>query len=245
LLDRTTGRVTRLDRASAPPIGVASPTDVVEAHLPLPPEAVLVLYTDGLVERRGQDIDRAIDLLAELVRDEPGAAPDDLLTRVGAAIGPTDDDVALLVATFEADRLPFQIEIPSDPRMLRRMRRRLEAWLVGHGVAHDDVVDVVLAVSEACNNAVEHAYGDDGAGPVALSVSREAETLRAVVEDRGAWREQRPTEERGRGLMLIEQLMDAMEIETGLHGTRLTFERQLGAGRPVAGVFAHAAQSAP
>ena len=166
LLDRTTGRVTRLDRASAPPIGVAGPSDVVEAVLPLPREAALVLYTDGLVERRGQDIDRAIDVLGELVSEEPDAPPDVLVAQVVAAIGPTDDDVALLVASVDAERLAFEVEIPSEPVMLRAVRRRLEAWLMQRHLEHDDIVDVVLAVSEACNNAIEHAYGDDGGGPI-------------------------------------------------------------------------------
>ncbi len=245
LLDHGTGRVMRLDRASAPPIGVAGPTDIVEAEVPLPAQAELVLYTDGLVERRGQDIDRAIDMLGDLVAAEPGLPPDVLLTRVGDAIGPTDDDVALLVASIDMDRLAFEFEIPSDPRMLRGMRRRLDAWLVGRGLEHDDVVDVVLAVSEACNNAIEHAYRDNGSGPVDITVTKDVETLRVVVEDRGVWREQTRSDERGRGLMLIEQLMDAMNVETGLHGTRIAFERRVGKARPLGEDYASATQSTP
>jgi serine/threonine-protein kinase RsbW len=245
LLDRDTGRVMRLDQASAPPIGVAGPTDVVEADLPLPAQAELVLYTDGLVERRGQDIERAIDVLGELVTAKPGVPPDVLLARVGDAIGPTDDDVALLVATFDVDRIAFEYEIPSDPRMLRGMRRRLDAWLVGCGLEHDDVVDVVLAVSEACNNAIEHAYRDTGGGPVDVTVAKDDETLRVRVEDHGTWREQTSSDERGRGLMLIEQLMDAMKVETGLHGTRVMFERRVGRASPVTEDYAAATQSTP
>lgn len=245
LIDGSTGRVTRLDGASAPPIGVARPADVVEAELPLPATAEFVLYTDGLIERRGEDIDRAIDVLAELVADEPGVPPDVILTKVGDAIGPTDDDVALLVASYDAERLAFEVEILSDPRMLRGMRRRLEEWLVGRGLEHEDVVDVVLAVSEACNNSIEHAYRDDHSGPVEVSVTKDAERLRVVVEDHGAWREQTKSDERGRGLMLIENLMDRMEVQTGLHGTRIAFERQLGTGRPVAEDFASATHSTP
>src|SRR5207248_5011207 len=115
LVDRATGRVTRLDQASAPPIGVAAPDEVIEAGAPLPGDALLVLYTDGLIERRGQDIEQAIDVLGELVASEPNAPPDVLLTRVGAALGPTDDDVALLVASVDLRRLAFDIELPAEP----------------------------------------------------------------------------------------------------------------------------------
>ena len=234
LLDRATGRVTRLDRASAPPIGVAVPADVAEAGVPLPDEAVLVLYTDGLVERRGQDIDRAIDLLGTLVAEEPDAPPDVLLTKVATAIGPTDDDVALLVASLDGDRLAFEVELSAEPVMLRGMRRRLESWLMRRGLDHDDIVEVVLAVSEACNNAIEHAYSDNGGGPINVSVGKEAETLRVTVEDYGTWRESTRSEERGRGLMLIRHLMHSTDVETGLHGTRVSFVRRVGSERPAA-----------
>jgi anti-sigma regulatory factor (Ser/Thr protein kinase)/GAF domain-containing protein len=245
LLDRSSGQLTRLDAASAPPMGVAGPADVVEAVLPLPEEAVLVLYTDGLVERRGRDIDRTIGVLGELVSDEPGASPAALLTKMGAAIGPTDDDVALLVASIDLEQLVFEMEINADPKMLGGMRRRLEAWLMHREVDEADVVDVILSVSEACNNAIEHAYRDAGGGPVDITVAKEGDALRIVVEDHGLWRDQRSSEERGRGLMLISNLMHSTAIETGLHGTRVTFTRRLGAGQETAEEYASAAPGTP
>jgi anti-sigma regulatory factor (Ser/Thr protein kinase) len=245
LLDRSSGQVTRLDGASAPPMGVAGPADVIEAVLPLPEAAVLVLYTDGLVERRGQDIDRTIDVLGALIADEPGASPAALLTKVGTAIGPTDDDVALLVASIALEQLTFEMEINSDPKMLGGMRRRLEAWLMHREVEEADVVDVILSVSEACNNAIEHAYRDNGSGPVDIAVAREGDALRIVVEDHGLWRDQRSSDERGRGLMLIRRLMHSTAIETGLHGTRVTFTRRLRAGQQNTEEYASAAPGVP
>ena len=244
LLDPSSGRVTRLEDASAPPMGVAGPADVVEATLPLPDLAVVVLYTDGLIERRGQDIDRAIDVLGALIAEEPGASPAVLLTKVGAAIGPTDDDVALLVASVDVEQLAFEMQISADPKMLGGMRRRLEAWLMHRGVDEADVVDVILCVSEACNNAIEHAYRGNGDGPVDVTVNREADALRIVVEDHGLWLDQESSEERGRGLMLIRNLMHSTAIETGLHGTRVTFTRRLGAVQATAEEYASAAPGA-
>ena len=94
---------------------------------------------------------------------------------------------------------------------------------------HDDIVDVVLAVSEACNNAIEHAYGENGEGPINVSIGRDAETLRVVVEDHGMWRDPTPNDERGRGLMLIRNLMHSTDVDTGLHGTRVSFVRRVAA----------------
>jgi serine/threonine-protein kinase RsbW len=245
LLDRSSGRVTRLDGASAPPMGVAGPGDVVEAVLPLPDDSVLVLYTDGLVERRGQDIDRTIDMLGALMAEEPGASPAVLLTKVGAAIGPTDDDVALVVASIDVERLAFEMEISADPKMLGGMRRRIEAWLMHLEVDEADIVDLILSVSEACNNAIEHAYRGNEGGPVEITAAKEADAIRIVVEDHGLWRDPVSSEERGRGLMLIRNLMHSTTIESGLHGTRVTFTRRLRVGQETGAEYASAAPGAP
>ena len=63
----------RLDEASAPPIGVAEPADIVEARVALSDHAVLAMYTDGLIERRGQNIDEGIDLLGRVIVAAPNA----------------------------------------------------------------------------------------------------------------------------------------------------------------------------
>ncbi|MFF3752566.1 SpoIIE family protein phosphatase [Streptomyces sp. NPDC002018] len=65
---------------------------------------VLAFYTDGLVERRGADIDSGLDRLAAALT--PGLAPlDDLCTTVIDALvgdGPAEDDIALLLARTHA-----------------------------------------------------------------------------------------------------------------------------------------------
>jgi hypothetical protein len=69
--------------------------------VPFPPGATLIAYTDGLIERRGIDIEVAVSRLATQVADapshEPGALADHLL-----AVNPGDDgrtdDVALVIA---------------------------------------------------------------------------------------------------------------------------------------------------
>src|SRR6185312_5068855 len=108
------------------------------------------------------------------------------------------------------------------------MRRRLRVWVAQHGLDHVEAVEVVLAVSEACNNAIEHAYRENGAGPIKVSLAAaEADMLRIVVEDHGTWRDDRPAGDRGRGLGLMERLTDSTDIQTGLHGTRVVLERRV------------------
>jgi anti-sigma regulatory factor (Ser/Thr protein kinase) len=225
LLDRASGEIVRLDGAGAPPLGVAEPGDIVEEQLSLPDRAVLAMYTDGLIERRGLNMDAAIGVFAEVLAEAPEAGAGELVTNVGDRLGQPDDDVALLVVGFDAGLTHFDVELEADPSVLAGMRRRLRGWLSRREFSDDAVSEILLAVSEACNNAVEHAYpGSNGSLRVTAEVT--GGWLEAVVEDRGRWREDRPAGDRGRGLLLIRRLMDSTEFRTDHRGTRAVLRRR-------------------
>jgi serine phosphatase RsbU (regulator of sigma subunit) len=90
-----------LDKATDPPLA-ARPQHVPrpQAGQPYVPGDTLVLYTDGLIERRGEDIDQGIERLVEVLRRHRTASPerlaDTLLARLGVA-GGSGDDIALVV----------------------------------------------------------------------------------------------------------------------------------------------------
>ncbi|MFF5014864.1 PP2C family protein-serine/threonine phosphatase [Streptomyces sp. NPDC001165] len=92
-----------LDRATDPPLG-ARP-----AHVPRPQAGtayhrgdVLVLYTDGLIERRDEDIDTGLQRLADALAQCLGLGPerlaDTLLARLGVSHGARDDIALVVVA---------------------------------------------------------------------------------------------------------------------------------------------------
>jgi anti-sigma regulatory factor (Ser/Thr protein kinase) len=121
----------------------------------------------------------------------------------------------------------MDIEIPADPGSLRGMRRRMQTWLALRGVPEDQRADAVLAVSEACNNAIEHAYAERG-GTIRLSLAIENGFLRMLVEDRGLWRlDGDRSDERGRGLPIMRGIMDRVDIERRSGGTRVRFEQRV------------------
>jgi PAS domain S-box-containing protein len=101
ILAHPDGTCDMLDQAVEPPLG-ARPED-----LPFPQASksyshgdTLVLYSDGLIERRGEDIDTGIARLAAAVRDHctdtPERLADALLSDLGVE-GGARDDIALLV----------------------------------------------------------------------------------------------------------------------------------------------------
>jgi PAS domain S-box-containing protein len=95
------GSCDMLDGAADPPL-VARPQDVPhpQAALPYNPGDTLVLYTDGLFERRGEDIDaglaRLVDTLSRHSTESPERLADDVLADLGVA-GGAPDDIALLI----------------------------------------------------------------------------------------------------------------------------------------------------
>lgn len=95
------GTVTVLDKATDPPLGVRIDyADRPQAIVPYTPGDTLVLYTDGLVERRGEDIDTGLRRLIGTLARHTSLSPDDLadtlLDRLGVADG-GPDDIALIV----------------------------------------------------------------------------------------------------------------------------------------------------
>ena len=152
------------------------------------------------------------------------------MAAISEAIGAPSDDVALLLSAIEPAQA-FVIELPAVPENLRVIRRRLGAWLQRVGFEEGAGAEIVLAVSEACNNAVEHAYNGHGPGGVSLSAALVGDVLHLEIADRGRWVVNEPSDERGRGIHLMNGLMDKVEIEAGAQGTRILLERRRGAAQ--------------
>lgn len=120
---------------------------------------------------------------------------------------------------------PLLLRTAARPDDIGPTRRGVRRWL-GEVLDDPDVVeDLVLAVSEALENAVDHAYvGRTGPpGTVAVEARLEDATVVVVVVDDGRWQEPAagPTS-RGRGIALMETLADSAVVETAATGTSVT-----------------------
>ena len=118
MLVRADGRVDTLTRRNDLPLGLSSGTVRTEHTVELYPADTLVLYTDGLVERRGHNLR---DDLADLARALEGPHRGPLEEVVEAALtrmlpGPGEDDVALVVLRTgpEDAPVPGTAEMPGD-----------------------------------------------------------------------------------------------------------------------------------
>ncbi|MGY1620072.1 SpoIIE family protein phosphatase [Geodermatophilus sp. SYSU D00691] len=222
-----------------PPLGsVPDAVTEVAEHL-LEQGATLVLVSDGAVVGAGDSPGDGMSRLAEVAAEVlAGAAPleveasADLAAAVAEGVRTPQgwpDDVAVLVAHRRAMSLePVVLDLPAVPSSLPGVRRRLGAWLAGLGMGEQDRVGVMVAVGEACANAVEHAYRGQEPGRMYLDAHVDVDGVLTVqVRDEGSWRPpDRDPGDRGRGLLIMRQMVDRVVLEEG-HGTTVTLSIRL------------------
>jgi PAS domain S-box-containing protein len=221
-----------LEGGRSVPIGASDPAVFREASAVLPPGSSLLLYTDGLVERRDQALDRGLENLAAVAGagDEGLDALCERVIEAALARGEPGDDVALLaVRPLPAASDRISLTLPADPSSLARLRRRLARFLHATGASEAEQYEVMLTICEAAGNAIEHAYGP-GDATFDVEVEFAGGELVATVRDSGSWRERRG-EHRGRGLSIIEKLMDDVNVAAEDDGTVVTMRRRLAAER--------------
>jgi serine phosphatase RsbU (regulator of sigma subunit)/anti-sigma regulatory factor (Ser/Thr protein kinase) len=227
LLMSADGAARFLQHATLPPLGVAEHTRFHSWEAELSPGATMLLYTDGLVERRDEAIDAGLQRLREALETGPAELEElcsHVLARAPGGAG-AQDDVALLAARpLEAPVGPLELDLPAEPHSVPVARHRLERWLLETGEGRDDLFAIKLAVSEICANAVEHAYGPEHGRTFRLLAERSSGAVLIEVSDRGRWRAPRGSR-RGLGLRMIEQMMDAVDVERTPAGTTVRMRK--------------------
>ncbi len=207
LLVRPDGSNELLDVSPSPPLGIG--TGPIQSRLlEVEDGSMLVLYTDGLVEKRSRDIDEGLNRLRDIFGPASVDQPvDDLCkaTLAGVYADEHRDDIALLVARLR--RIPkdhyvtwtLPAELTSAGRARSLIRRPLRKW----GLTELQPTAELL-VSELVTNAVRYAQGKIG-----LRLVLEGGLVCEVVDESAALprlRHADDSDERGRGLQVVSQL---------------------------------------
>jgi anti-sigma regulatory factor (Ser/Thr protein kinase) len=186
-----------------------------------------LLYTDGLIEG-GKAPDAALRGLAGAAGEAGAKSLDALADAVVGTLADTTtrrDDVAILAFRRQpVDPMRFRITLPSVPHSLSTVRFSLRRWLEAAGVPEEAIFELVVACGEAATNVVEHAYGPEG-GSFEVEAERDSDRIVIRIRDKGAWRPRRAGG--GRGLELIRQLLDSVDVVRGPGGTTVLLERRL------------------
>ncbi|MFI1829413.1 SpoIIE family protein phosphatase [Streptomyces sp. NPDC020412] len=224
LLRDTDGSCRRIPVDGGMPLGLSAEFGRLEypvTTVELDPGQALLLYTDGLVELPGADLDDGMQRLTALVRNGPRDIQElaDHLCEVVDERG-GDDDVALLLLRRRGALTPQsggrlqQYVGQNDPDALRSARRMVrsavEAW---GGRARADEIELVA--DELTTNALLHT--DGGASVTVRVLSGPQRRLRVEVEDlSSALPRRRDAGESGvsgRGLLLVDRLTDAWGVD--------------------------------
>ena len=220
------GAVTLLEGARSFPLATAPGADRREADYVLPPRSTLLLYTDGLVERRGRSLMDGIAAAGAALVSNSEDSLEDLATRLMAGLMPPGgygDDVAVVLYRQPA---PLELAFPADTGQLRPVRARLRGWLEGCGLSTPLAQDALVAAGEAVANAIEHGHRDHPGAEIRLRASVTASLLRLVVADSGRWLPPgpEPAPYRGKGLSLMRAMMDNVSIDATAAGTTVTMD---------------------
>ncbi len=234
LLRAADGSVARLDEGRSLPIGASADAVYVEAVVPLEPASLMVFYTDGLVERRGESIDTGIDRLASEIATSASAVADvaDRIIDTLFDANHTDDVVLVAVMVGQLRAQGFSTQLRGGPRSLAPMRAELRTWLRSVGAADDEIFDILVAVNEACSNAIEHPIPGLGAAATDQRiVFVEGKVVRRevsiVVRNPGRWKPSGPSGDRGRGLEFMDVLMEGVEVIRSPNETAVHLRRRL------------------
>jgi serine phosphatase RsbU (regulator of sigma subunit)/anti-sigma regulatory factor (Ser/Thr protein kinase) len=210
-----------LTDARSVPLAVHRDEPRPQATATLTSGSTLLLYTDGLVERRGEPIDagiaRVADVMTQTTELPVDTVADTMLDRLAPALG-YDDDVAIVLYRHPGPALVIEIE--AIPARLTDVRHQLTAWLHGAGVPEMQAADIVLVVNEACSNSAEHAYRGQDPGPMRVEGAVDDQHIHIRVADSGSWKTP-PADPgtRGRGLLLMRTLSEEVDLEGTAHGT--------------------------
>ena len=220
---------TLLTDAASVPLAVRRDGPRPQASMVLPSGSTLMLFTDGLVERKHESIDdgieRAADVLVETMKLPLDAVADAMLRELAPAAG-YDDDVAMVI--YRHQGTPLRIESDATADQLVGIRHRLSRWLGAAEVPEELAADIVLVVNEACTNCVEHAYRGHPVGSMLLEITATDGEIQAQVSDIGSWKTPAANPgNSGRGLVLMRALSDTIEIDSSPTGTTVDISFRL------------------
>ncbi|MFE7583492.1 SpoIIE family protein phosphatase [Streptomyces gardneri] len=193
-------------------------------ELRLPEGSKLVLFTDGLLEDRGRDLDTGLTLLRSTLA-RPDRTPEQTCADVLATLlSPSPrDDIALLVARtrlLDRERIA-EWEVERDPSAVSPVRNAAAAKLSEWGL--DGLAFTAeLILSELITNAVRY-----GADPVRVRLLHDR-TLICEVSDGSSTsphlRHATTTDEGGRGLYLVAQYAERWGTRYGRRGKTIWAE---------------------
>jgi signal transduction histidine kinase/CheY-like chemotaxis protein len=226
------GTVTWLREGRQPPLAVrsfASRPGAKTSTAALPPGSLLVLYTDGLIERRSEPLDDGFARLGAAAADcatlPAGRACETLISEMTPADGYADDVAIIAVRPAGTTATSYVEAMPASFSELQPARDRMREWLADLGASRGTTHDVLLGTGEALCNAIEHGSDLDSRRTVSVEAFADGDEISVTVTDSGRWLKDSAASrahQRGRGLKLIHGLSEHARTARTILGTQVT-----------------------
>ena len=216
----STGETHLAECAGALPLGIGAARLPPAQSISLAPGTLLVLYTDGLIELTRNPAEGEAVLLAAAAaeRREPSDdAAQGVLARVLQDRQAADDIAVVTLSVLATPTEGLSLALPAQPRSAWAARQAFKRLAVALEIDPAIAAKFEVALGEAVNNVVEHAYGATP-GNVRVRAWCEGDNLVAEVEDHGQWRQER-SERRGYGLHIMRALLDTAAVTHTSSGT--------------------------
>jgi len=200
------------------------PHHVTSEHtVSIPVDGVLALYTDGLAVAGTQILAEALVEARLLAPSKPAIAIDRAI--FGQRERP--DDAAIITISPEPLLAHLDVRLPAELTSPALARTALRRFLATTPLGERRSFDAVVAAGEAVANAIEHAYDRRPNQTFVLRAVWEHETCTILVEDGGAWNDIQPPMTRGRGIAMMRELCDTLEIDRTPNGTSVALGFQV------------------
>jgi serine phosphatase RsbU (regulator of sigma subunit)/anti-sigma regulatory factor (Ser/Thr protein kinase) len=236
------------------PLAVEADAHYQTERRKLDPGDMLILYTDGVTEaaRRGRPFGQRKlgDLVKQYGVGTPGEFIQALRRAVGAWVGGGElrDDIALLVSQVAPDAAidepTRELVLPNEPARIREVRRFVASFLADVRAPVDISADILLSVSEAAANACRYGRTSDSWSELRIQCRLERPDVIVSVTDEGSGFDPAGLEvarlpdrfaSGGRGLFLMQKLMDEVTTESSDDGTTVFLKKRI-FDQPVAAV---------
>ena len=113
----------------------------------------------------------------------------------------------------------LDIRLPAELSSAALARTALRRFLATTTLGERRSFDAVVATGEAVANAIEHAYDRRPNQSFVVRARYERESCTIVVEDAGTWSDVEPLITRGRGIAMMRELCDTLDIDRTPNGT--------------------------
>jgi serine phosphatase RsbU (regulator of sigma subunit)/anti-sigma regulatory factor (Ser/Thr protein kinase) len=225
------GEARFLEGAQGLPLCCGGSFERVTQRIPFPAGSTIILYSDGLIERRRESLAVGLERLKETVlarwRLPIEILADEIVKTLFADSARTDDVAVLVLRSPVKSHDVFLTKRPARPVELAPLRAELGEWLEQHITDRVQINAVLTTVGEAAANAIDHAYSDQRDPLMRVEATRIDDELILNVTDTGRWKSPVPTPARGRGIAMMDALADDVTIDRRPSGTSVTLRHTL------------------